>query len=212
MGLTPGIESETLLDKSTAGLYDNESTGKKSGAFASVSDALSGNADAKDAWNAQKSEASKKVTTGIVAAGVGIVGGAVGNMLINKDSTKESSDVNSDDKKTNDTSSSVTSSDKSNEQKISSVTNDNVSLDNTDKKTNTFEDLDKKYKDAAIKFKEADELYNKLANESMKNGGVVTEELEDARIARDQAEKDLETAKSKTVTANSSMKEIQTEK
>lgn len=94
LGLAPGIESEKILDKATTGLYDNKSIGKTGGAFVSVSDALTGDAAAGAAWDAQKSAAAQKVQTGMIAAGAGIAAGAIGNMLINggKDAVKENSD------------------------------------------------------------------------------------------------------------------------
>ncbi|MBN1281753.1 MAG: OmpA family protein [Alphaproteobacteria bacterium] len=92
LGMAPGIESETILDKSTTGLYEYDQAERKSGAFASVSASLTGAAGDDDAWYAQKAAASKKVTTGALVAGAGIVGGIAGNMLINKNSAQESSD------------------------------------------------------------------------------------------------------------------------
>ncbi|MDO4424044.1 MAG: hypothetical protein Q4C08_04590, partial [Pseudomonadota bacterium] len=46
--------------------------------------------DAK-AWAAQKDDSAKKMKTGLTVAGIGAIGGAVGNLLINKDSEKENS-------------------------------------------------------------------------------------------------------------------------
>ena len=86
LGIKPGIESESILDSATSGLYDDISVGKTSGVYTSLSRALSdpNGADAA-AWAAQKEESSKKVTTGATVGGVGAAGGAIGNLIINKD-------------------------------------------------------------------------------------------------------------------------------
>lgn len=91
LGMAPGIESETILDKSTTGLYEYDQAERKAGSFASVSASLTGAAGG-DAWDTQKAAAANKVTTGALVAGAGIVGGIAGNMLINKNSAQESSD------------------------------------------------------------------------------------------------------------------------
>ena len=92
LGLQPGIESELILDTSQSGLYDDISTGKQNGAFTSVADAIS-NPDGTDSekWSEQKSDTKKKLTVGAVAAGLGVVGGVVGDAIINKNSAKEQS-------------------------------------------------------------------------------------------------------------------------
>ena len=86
LGIKPGIESESILDSATSGLYDDISVGKTSGVYTSLSRALSdpNGADAA-AWAAQKEESSKKVTTGATVGGVGAAGGAIGNLIINRD-------------------------------------------------------------------------------------------------------------------------------
>ncbi len=86
LGIKPGIESESILDGATSGLYDDISVGKTSGVYTSLSRALSdpNGADAA-AWAAQKEESSKKVTTGATVGGVGAAGGAIGNLIINRD-------------------------------------------------------------------------------------------------------------------------------
>ena len=86
LGIKPGIESESILDSATSGLYDDISVGKTSGVYTSLSRALSdpNGADAA-AWVAQKEESSKKVTTGATVGGVGAAGGAIGNLIINRD-------------------------------------------------------------------------------------------------------------------------------
>ncbi len=87
-----GIESEPILDAATSGLYDDISVGKTDGVFTSISDAIL-NATGEDAteWDAQKSDTVKKLKTGVIVAGVGAIGSAVANLVINKDAPKESS-------------------------------------------------------------------------------------------------------------------------
>lgn len=91
--MRPGIESEAILDSATSGLYDDIAIGKTSGAFTSLARALQDpeGEDAK-AWATQKDASAQKLKTGLTVAGIGAVGGAVGNLLINKNSAKENSD------------------------------------------------------------------------------------------------------------------------
>ena len=86
LGLNSGIESENILDAATTGLYDDVSTGITSGAYASLARALQ-NPDGEDAkkWAEQKEENAKKIKTGATVGGIGVIGGAVGNVIINKD-------------------------------------------------------------------------------------------------------------------------------
>ena len=83
LGLLPGIESN--IPEEMPGLYDNVSIGVTDGAYASVSRALT-NPDGADAaeWGAQSVESENKVKTGGSVGGAGVVGGAIGNILINK--------------------------------------------------------------------------------------------------------------------------------
>lgn len=86
LGLKPGIESDPILDSATSGLYDDVSVGVSSGAYTSLSRALQ-NPDGEDAkmWAAQAEENAKKIKTGATVGGVGVAGGAVGNLIINRD-------------------------------------------------------------------------------------------------------------------------------
>lgn len=86
LGMKPGIESEAILDSATSGLYDDISVGKTGGAYASLARALQ-NPDGEDAkkWSEQKAASASDVKTGAIVGGVGTVGGAVGNLIINKD-------------------------------------------------------------------------------------------------------------------------------
>ena len=93
LGMTPGIESEEILDKANMGLYDNESLGKTDGAFTSLATALSNptGADAAE-WEAQKAETAEQLKTGAITAGVGAVASIAANIAINKDAPKENSE------------------------------------------------------------------------------------------------------------------------
>ena len=93
LDIKPGIESESILDAATSGLYDDVSVGKTSGAFTSLARALQ-NPDGPDAaaWAQQKSATSDKLKTGLTTAGIGAVAGIVGNQIINKNAPKENSD------------------------------------------------------------------------------------------------------------------------
>ena len=98
LGMKPGIESESILDSATSGLYDDVAIGKTSGAFTSLARAMMdpNGADAA-AWAAQKSDTADKLKTGATIAGIGAVGGAVGNLLINND--RDDDKVAAEDKK-----------------------------------------------------------------------------------------------------------------
>lgn len=93
LGLAPGIESEVVMDSATMGLYDDVSLGRTDGAYTSLSRALSNptGADAAE-WAQQRADTSSQLKTGAIVAGVGIVGGIVGDLLINHDAPKEQSD------------------------------------------------------------------------------------------------------------------------
>ena len=81
LDLKPGIESESILDNAASGLYDDENSGKTSGAFASLARALQ-NPDGEDAkkWAEQTEKTSKNVKTGAITAGAGAVGSLVGHI------------------------------------------------------------------------------------------------------------------------------------
>jgi len=84
LGKTPGIESEIIYDIAETGLYDNVGLGRQSGAYTSLSKALT-DETSKDAeaWSKQKADAKSKVKTGAITAGVGALGGIAGNLAIN---------------------------------------------------------------------------------------------------------------------------------
>lgn len=90
LGMTPGIESETIIDAAETGLYDNAATGKTTGAFTSLSRALDDetSADAQ-AWAQQKADTARKLKTGAIVAGVGAVGSAIANLAVNSGADKQ---------------------------------------------------------------------------------------------------------------------------
>ncbi len=93
LGMRPGIEAEKILDNATSGLYDDVALGKTGGAYASLARALQ-DPEGEDAkmWAEQKDKTKKNLIAGASVAGIGAVGGIVGNAIINKDAPKENSD------------------------------------------------------------------------------------------------------------------------
>lgn len=107
LGMKPGIESEEILDKAATGLYDDESVGITSGTYASLYRAqMLGSSTDQEQIDADKKTSKTRVIGGGVAAGVGVVGGTLGNSLINgklgekikelkdkRNSTKENNEI-----------------------------------------------------------------------------------------------------------------------
>ena len=93
LGMKPGIESEVILDKAQMGLYDDENVGITDGAYASLYRAAMGNEKDQAKLQEMKDTSKKRVVGGAIAVGAGIVGGIVGNQIINgkrsKADTKE---------------------------------------------------------------------------------------------------------------------------
>ena len=83
LDLKPGIEAEEILDKSTMGLYDDENVGITGGHYASRYRAAAGSEEDAKGLSAEKKEAKNRMIAGGVLAGAGVVGGIVGNSLIN---------------------------------------------------------------------------------------------------------------------------------
>lgn len=83
LDLKPGIESEEILDNATAGLYDDENVGITGGTYASRYRAAVGNEKDQKGLSSDKKEARNRMIAGGVVAGVGLVGGMVGNSIIN---------------------------------------------------------------------------------------------------------------------------------
>ena len=103
LGLKPGIESEEILDRASMGLYDDENRGVTGGHYASRYRAETGSEDDKKGLDSAKKEAKTRMIAGGVVAGVGIVGGIVGNSIINGRLGKLIKEKNSDfDKDDND--------------------------------------------------------------------------------------------------------------
>lgn len=93
LGMSPGIESEMLLDKADTGLYDDVGTGITTGTFASLARALSDPNSADAAlWAQQQADTASKLKTGLITAGAGAVIGVAGNIAINKNAPKENSE------------------------------------------------------------------------------------------------------------------------
>lgn len=90
LGMSPGIESETIIDAADTGLYDNAATGKTDGAFTSLSRALGDKtgADAQ-AWAQQKADTANKLKTGAIVAGIGVMGGTIANQTVNSGTNKQ---------------------------------------------------------------------------------------------------------------------------
>ena len=94
LDLSPGIESETILDKADTNLYDDIGTGITSGAFTSVSRAIL-DPDGTDAEQlAQQSEKSaQNLKTGLITAGTGAVATIAANYAINHDNKNKSDEL-----------------------------------------------------------------------------------------------------------------------
>ena len=89
LNMTPGIESEEILDKSTMGLYDDENVGITAGNYASRYRAQMLGSESDQTQLDEAAQTSKtRVIGGAVAAGAGAVGGIVGDELINGKSVK----------------------------------------------------------------------------------------------------------------------------
>ena len=95
LGKKAGIESEVILDKANMGLYDETGKGIENGTYASLYRAARGNENDAAKIQEQKDASKKRVIAGTVVAGAGVVGGTIGNILINgkKDSTDDDDDI-----------------------------------------------------------------------------------------------------------------------
>lgn len=79
-----GIESQEITDVANTGLYDNAGVGTTDGAYASLYRAKMQNSETDQARiDADKKASKNRVTAGGVLTGVGAVGGAIGNTVIN---------------------------------------------------------------------------------------------------------------------------------
>jgi hypothetical protein len=97
LGMKAGIESEEILDKSKMGLYDDENIGIESGAYASLYRAqMLGSEEDQAKLDEEAKKSKARVIGGGTAFGVGVVGGIVGNSLINGklgDKIKENKEI-----------------------------------------------------------------------------------------------------------------------
>ena len=83
LDMKPGIEAEEIIDKATAGLYDDENVGITGGTYASRYRAAAGSEKDQKGLASDKKEAKTRMIAGGVVAGVGVVGGIIGNSIIN---------------------------------------------------------------------------------------------------------------------------------
>ena len=94
LNMTPGIESQVILDKANIGLYDDVSTGKTNGTYASLYRAKMGS-DVDQEKLQEMSDASKnRIVGGAVTASTGAAAGIGGDVLLNQiDWNKNNSDA-----------------------------------------------------------------------------------------------------------------------
>ena len=93
LGMAPGIESAVVMDKANMGLYDDTGRGIENGTYASLYRASKGNENDAKKLAEQKDTSANRVKGGAIAAGVGAVGGAIGNAVVN---SENQDDPNSD--------------------------------------------------------------------------------------------------------------------
>lgn len=83
LGMAPGIESQVVMDKANMGLYDDTGRGIENGTYASLYRASRGNETDANKLADQQNTSATRVKGGAIAAGVGAIGGAIGNSAIN---------------------------------------------------------------------------------------------------------------------------------
>ncbi len=84
LGMAPGIESQVIMDKANMGLYDaTGGKGIENGTYASLYRASRGNETDANKLTDQQNTSATRVKGGAIAAGVGAIGGAIGNSAIN---------------------------------------------------------------------------------------------------------------------------------
>jgi hypothetical protein len=84
LGMAPGIESQVIMDKANMGLYDaTGGKGIENGTYASLYRASRGNETDANKLADQQNTSATRVKGGAIAAGVGAIGGAIGNSAIN---------------------------------------------------------------------------------------------------------------------------------
>ena len=94
LGMKPGIESEEILDKTNLGLYDEENVGITGGTESSLYRAMALESESDQSKIDEASAASsRRVKGGAIAAGAGVVGGIIGNQILNHDKHDKSAEI-----------------------------------------------------------------------------------------------------------------------
>ena len=90
LGIRPGIESEVVIDKSQTDLYEYDNNGITGGVYASIARALL-DPEGEDAamWAAQKEKTKNTLVAGAITAGVGAVGSAAANLIVNSNNKSQ---------------------------------------------------------------------------------------------------------------------------
>ena len=100
LGLKPGIESETIADSASTGLYDNVASSPIDGVYTSIANAiLDENSSDATEWAEQKEKTTTKIQTGTKIGVAGVGGAMIGNMTVNRDmyfNTDQDTDTESD--------------------------------------------------------------------------------------------------------------------
>ncbi|MBO5696052.1 MAG: hypothetical protein J6S06_00900, partial [Alphaproteobacteria bacterium] len=86
LGLKPGIESETIADSASTGLYDNVASSPIVGVYTSIANAiLDENSSDATEWAEQQEKTTTKIQTGTEIGVAGVGGAMIGNMTVNRD-------------------------------------------------------------------------------------------------------------------------------
>ena len=86
LGLKPGIESETIADSASTGLYDNVASSPIDGVYTSIANAiLDENSSDATEWAEQQEKTTTKIQTGTKIGVAGVGGAMIGNMTVNRD-------------------------------------------------------------------------------------------------------------------------------
>ena len=100
LGLKPGIESETIADSASTGLYDNVASSPIDGVYTSIANAiLDENSSDATEWAEQQEKTTTKIQTGTKIGVTGVGGAMIGNMTVNRDmyfNTDQDTDTESD--------------------------------------------------------------------------------------------------------------------
>lgn len=93
LGMAAGIESEVIMDKAKAGLYDDVGHGIENGTYASLYRAATGSEKDASKINEQKESTASKLKTGAIVAAAGAVATAAANYMINHDNKDKSAEL-----------------------------------------------------------------------------------------------------------------------